>query len=72
MSNNQVVIDTLLKKRDQLFAEQRRINDEFQAQINEVEDALDVLAGKSVWRKAPTTVYDDENPSYIAGNEDGI
>jgi hypothetical protein len=72
MSNNQVVINTLIEKRDQLLAAQKKIHYEYQAQIDEVEDALDKLAGKSVWRTTVTTAYDDENPHYITGTEDGI
>lgn len=72
MSNNQVVVDTLLDKRDKLIAEQRSHYDRLQDQINEIEDALDKLAGKSVWRPEKQEAYDDENHGYISGTEDGI
>lgn len=72
MSNNQVVIDTLMLKRDQLIAERNRITRDYNYQLEEIEDALDKLAGKSVWRSEKTEPYDDENPNYIQGTEDGI
>lgn len=72
MSNNQVVIDTLMNKRGQLIIERDGIVNNFNAQIEEIEDALDKLAGKAVWRPEKTEAYDDENPNYIKGTEDGI
>lgn len=72
MNNNQVVIATLKEKREQLLAAQSKIFDEYQLQINEIEDALDVLVGKKVWRNSPSEVYDDANPDYIRNTEDGI
>jgi len=72
MSNNQVVITTLIEKRDLLVAAQRRIYEEYQKGINELEDALDTLAGKKVWRVQAAEAYDDESPNYIKNNEDGL
>lgn len=72
MSSNQVVIDTLIKKRDQIITERNKIVKEMNSQLGEIEDALDQLAGKSVWRPEKTEPYDDENPAYITGTEDGI
>lgn len=46
MSNNQVVIETLKTKRMQLLADQKRVHYEYQQQIDEIEDALDILSGK--------------------------
>ena len=73
MSNNQVVIDTLIKKRDQLIVQRDEAWSKFKEQIDEIEDALDTLAGKQVWRTQFNLVaYDDENPDYIKNTEDGI
>lgn len=72
MSNNKIVIETLTTKREQLLADQKRIHYEYQQQIDEIEDALDQLAGKSVWRAEKTELYDDVSSTYITGSEDGI
>ncbi len=72
MSNNQVVISTLIDKRETLLATQAKVHAEYQEQIDELEDALDKLAGKTVWRKVNTAVYSDESPDYIRNTEDGI
>lgn len=72
MIENQIVIDTLITKRDQIIVERNKIVKELNKQIGEIEDALDRLAGKSVWRPENRESYDDENPNYIKGTEDGI
>lgn len=72
MSNNQIVIGTLIDKREQLLEAQKRIHYEYQQQIDEIEDALDTLAGKKVWRTTATEIYDDIAPGYIKNTEDGI
>lgn len=72
MSNNQVVIDTLMKKREQLIGQRDEIWQRLTKEINEIEDAIDILDGKRVWRNPPPEAYDDENPNYIKGTEDGI
>jgi hypothetical protein len=72
MSNNQLVIEILVSKREQLLADQKRVHYEYQQQIDELEDALDTLAGKKVWRTMATEVYDDESPNALRGTEDGI
>lgn len=72
MNNNQVVISTLIDKRDQLLETQKRVHYEYQQQIDGIEDALDTLAGKKVWRTSATEVYDDTAPGYIKNTEDGI
>lgn len=71
MSNNQVVIDTLIKKRDQLQAERNKVTEKLDAEIAEVENAIRIMSGKREIPNRSTDVYDDENPDYITGNEDG-
>ena len=72
MNNNQVVIDTLIKKRDQLMAERDAATRRYNEQIGEIEEALDRLAGKEVWRISDPAVYDDENPDYIRQSQEEI
>lgn len=72
MSNNQVVIETLIAKRNQLKIDQDKSWHQYQMQIDEIEDALDKLEGKNVWRSEKREFYDDQNPAYITGSEDGI
>jgi hypothetical protein len=72
MGNNQVVIDTLIKKRDDLMSQRDAATRKFNEQIEEIEEALDKLAGKEVWRNADQTVYDDENPDYIRQSQEEI
>lgn len=45
MSNNQVVIETLTVKRDFLIGKRDELIAQYNSQIAEIEDALDVLAG---------------------------
>lgn len=54
------------------MADQKRVHYEFQQQIDEIEDALDTLAGKKIWRTVATEVYDDVSPNALSGAEDGI
>lgn len=72
MSNNQIVIDTLIKKRDQIMTERDAAVRKFNEQLEEIEDALDRLAGKEVWRVTDRTFYDDENPDYIRQSQEEI
>lgn len=72
MSNNQIVIETLTVKRDFLIGKRDELIAQYNSQIAEIEDALDVLAGKKVWRTENQELYDDQNPDYIRNTEDGI
>lgn len=72
MSNNQVVIDTLKAKREQLIAEKNKLIRQYQDQIEEIEEALTLLSGGPVWDQPKEVLYDDESPTYISGTEDGI
>lgn len=66
MSN--LAVDALIKKRDDLKAEQIRIARQFDAEISEIETAIEKLDGKKVWEFGPDYHYDDENPNYIKGS----
>ena len=72
MSNNQIVIETLIAKLKTLKADQSNVWQKYEEQINEIEDALDQLAGKSVWRPEKKELYNDLDPNYICQSEDGI
>lgn len=68
MSNNQVVIDTLVKKRESLIGERQAAILRFNEGIQELETALEVLSGKRVWETIGEVAYDDTNPDYIKGS----
>lgn len=65
MSNKAVVIDTLVKKREQLILERDKMYQQFSEQISEIEAALETYGGKKVWEIGSNALYDDENPEYI-------
>ena len=64
MSSN-TAIEALIKKRDEIKAEQIRVNAKFDANILQIETAIETLTGKRVWELPPTERFDDENPDYI-------
>lgn len=72
MSNNQIVIDTLLKKRESLQIERNAMYLKYNEEIREITEAIEQLTGKPFGEHASPTLYDDENPDYIKGTEDGI
>jgi hypothetical protein len=65
MSNNRVVIDTLVKKREQLQIEKVAAISRFDNEIQELEAAIETLSGERSWEIPLTTLYDDEHPEYI-------
>ena len=73
MSNNQVVIQSLIKQREQLIDKKLQAIAQFDADVLEIEKAIEILSGKKLGKEPfRTEPYDDENPDYITGNEDGI
>lgn len=72
MSNNQVVIDTLVKKREQLLAEKTAAISRYDAEIQELETALETLAGKKVWKVAGEVIIADLNPDYIKSSPEEL
>jgi hypothetical protein len=72
MSNNQVVINTLIKKREQLEAELAAATEKISAEIHEIDNAIQIMTGKRASELQSVARYDDENPDYIRGNEDGV
>lgn len=66
MSNgNNSAVQALIQKRDEIKAEQIRVNAQFDADILQIETAIETLAGKKVWELPTTERFDDENPNYI-------
>lgn len=72
MSNNAVVIDTLVKKREQILAEKNVAVSRFDSEIQELEIAIERLSGKKVWEVSQGVLYDDEHPDYIKQSEEEI
>jgi len=65
MSNNQVVIDTLLAKMQQLMVERKAIIAKYDAEIEELEAAVAEYTGQKKVDGKHITLYDDESPDYI-------
>lgn len=65
MSNNQIVVDTLLKKRDQLKVEMDAAYAKYFDEVTEINQAIEKLTGKKASEVASITLYDDEHPDYI-------
>ena len=72
MSNQLVVIETLIKKRESLIFERDKMIDLANKAISEIESALEQLSGKKVWEIASSELYDDENPNYITSSQEEI
>ena len=67
-----LAIDELVKKRAELDAERQRHYTEYSTEIERLDIAIKLLSGKSVQEIQETLVYDDDSPTYIKNNEDGI
>lgn len=65
-------VETLLKKREQVVEERRKMNEKFDNEIEQLESAIVLIAEGKVWEVSITETYDDENPDQIRGTEDGI
>ncbi len=63
--SNQIAIETLQQKRQQLLLEKETFLGRIDAEINSIEAVIETLSGKKVWETEPSTVYDDESPDYI-------
>jgi hypothetical protein len=63
--NNELAIETLQHKRQQLLLEKETFLSRINAEINSIESSIESLSGKKVWETEPAMVYDDENPDYI-------
>ena len=64
----EAAIQELINKRQFLIAERDRILDEYNLNISEMENAIELLSGKKVWEISSEEKYDDLNPNYIKGS----
>jgi hypothetical protein len=71
MANN-LATDVLLIKRQELLDEKSKMNEIFDAQIQQIETSIERLEGKNVWELASTTLYDDESHNYIRSSQEEI
>lgn len=72
MSNN-LALEVLIKKRDELEAELSKITQEYHNQLNDLNNCIKTLGGTVYFQfKTEGLVYDDNVPTYISGTEDGI
>lgn len=67
----------LIQERDKLLSELENIQREYGGRIEELNTAIYKLGGTKkamheIEAEARATVYDDESPNHITGNEDGI
>ena len=72
MSNNTVVVNTLLAKRDALVSEKRKMIQQFNSEIAEIENAIETLSGEKPWQAGPAVLYDDQHPDYIKQSAEEI
>lgn len=69
---SKIALQLLEEKHSQLVQEKNRMIEKFDAEIAEVNQAMNTLCGKMLKEEDFSNRYDDENPSYITGTEDGI
>lgn len=67
-----VGLTTLVEKRTALFNEQMAAYNQYEDQIKELDSCIELLSGKKYKEIIEESRYDDENPTYITGTEDGI
>lgn len=72
MSNNNVVINTLITKRELLLDEKTKAIARFDGEISEIETAIETLSGKRVWETSQALIYDDERHDYIQQSQEEI
>lgn len=72
MSNNQIVIDTLLVKLQQLVAERDALIHRYNSEIEALEAAIAEYGGEKYKDAKNITLYDDENPNYIKQSPEEI
>lgn len=64
----QAAIQVLIDKRQSLISERDRIEEQYNQEISEIENAIETLSGKKVWETLSEERYDDLNPNYIKGS----
>lgn len=64
-------IELLRQKWQDTLNEKNTMIEKYDAKLAELDQAIEVLCGNKINDKSQTS-YDDENPDYIKGTEDGI
>ena len=72
MSNQLVVIETLIKKRESLIFERDNMVDLANKAISEMESCIELLSGKKVWEMPLEERFDGLNPNYIRSSQEEI
>lgn len=65
-------VETLMEKRNSLITEMRNMTHKYETEIKELESSIELLSGRKMKDLEPEFRYDDDNPDYIKGTEDGI
>jgi len=63
--NNNLAVDTLIKKREELLIAKAATINKLNAEIREVNAAIEALSGMNVFEAQNLSLYDDEHPDYI-------
>lgn len=70
--NSNVAIEAMVSKREQILAEQRKMNERYNSKIESLDAAIELLTGKKANEVADETHYDDEHPDYIKSSQEEI
>lgn len=63
-----IAVQELIRKHDELVAENIRINTEYSEKIGDIYRAIELLTGEKASKYIKEEKYDDENPNYIKGS----
>jgi len=66
--SNKLALELLFKNRNELVQLKRKMLTRYNKEIQEIESAIESLAGKKVWQIEGDIAYDDESPDYIKGS----
>jgi hypothetical protein len=65
-----IALESLISKREQLLSEMKAMEDRFKAEISELDTAIELLSGKTVWQIQSESLYNDEHPDYIKSSQE--
>lgn len=63
--NNNLAVDTLIKKREDLLVAKAAAINQFNAEIQQINRAIETLSGQNVFEAQNIALYDDERHDYI-------
>jgi hypothetical protein len=69
---NNLAVDTLLKRRNEIDIEMQKLWQQWTKEINEIDAAIFALTGKTHAEVANITNYDDESIHYIKMSQEEI